>query len=290
MIENKYAISFQERAGKPGGGKGILIQEERTGALSTLNNQSVYCIEGHVVDRNTGQNGLGVKEDVSQTLNATDRHAVYSMDVGMLQAHEEVSPPELARQYKDPPIVSFAAAGHGGYKEGVGTLRANGGDLGGGSETFLEKNNVVRRLTPLECERLQGYPDNWTLIGEPKEVDVTDYKITYDEFGEEVEKEPIGTHKETMYFYTDSNGKKKKCSDSARYKALGNSIALPFWFYLLRRISAQYERPATLGSLFDGIGGFPLCWERCNGKGTALWASEIEEFPIAVTKIRFPEE
>ena len=44
---------------------------------------------------------------------------------------------------------------------------------------------------------------------------------------------------------------------------------------------------ATLGSLFDGIGGFPLCWERCNGKGTALWASEIEEFPMAVTKIRF---
>jgi DNA (cytosine-5)-methyltransferase 1 len=82
----------------------------------------------------------------------------------------------------------------------------------------------------------------------------------------------------------------KESSDSARYKALGNSIALPFWFYLLRRIAAQYERPATLGSLFDGIGGFPLCWERCNGPGTARWASEIEEFPIAVTKKHFGEE
>lgn len=91
--------------------------------------------------------------------------------------------------------------------------------------------------------------------------------------------------------WTDTKGKlHKESSDSARYKALGNSIALPFWFYLLRRISAQYERPATLGSLFDGIGGFPLCWERCNGKGTARWASEIEEFPIAVTKRHFPEE
>lgn len=91
--------------------------------------------------------------------------------------------------------------------------------------------------------------------------------------------------------WTDSKGRVHKGdADSPRYKALGNSIALPFWFYLLRRISAQYERPATLGSLFDGIGGFPLCWERCNGKGTARWASEIEEFPIAVTKIRFPEE
>lgn len=114
-------------------------------------------------------------------------------------------------------------------------------------------NQTVRRLTPLECERLQGYPDGWTDIGE----------------------------------WIDSKGKKHKAADSPRYKALGNSIALPFWFWLLRRISAQYERPATLGSLFDGIGGFPLCWERCNGKGTALWASEIEEFPMAVTKIRF---
>lgn len=129
-----------------------------------------------------------------------------------------------------------------------------------------DMETVVRRLTPTECERLQDYPDGWTLIGEPEE-----------------------TKNGIEYFYTDSNGKKKKCSDSARYKALGNSIALPFWFYLLRRISAQYERPATLGSLFDGIGGFPLCWERCNGRGTARWASEIEEFPIAVTKYWFEE-
>ena len=91
-------------------------------------------------------------------------------------------------------------------------------------------------------------------------------------------------------YYIGTDGKRKKVSDSARYKALGNSIATPFWFYLLRRIAAQYERPATLGSLFDGIGGFPLCWERCNGKGTAIWASEIEEFPMAVTKYHFPDE
>lgn len=125
-------------------------------------------------------------------------------------------------------------------------------DYRGGTE--LE--TVVRRLTPTECERLQGFPDGWTDIGE----------------------------------WTDTKGKlHKESSDSARYKALGNSIALPFWFYLLRRISAQYERPATLGSLFDGIGGFPLCWERCNGIGTARWASEIEEFPIAVTQYWFEE-
>ena len=155
---------------------------------------------------------------------------------------------------------------------------------GGGGE---EMETVVRRLTPLECERLQGFPDGWTLIGEPEEVEVKDYKIKYDEDRNEISKEFVGTHTEIEYFYTDENGKRKKCSDSARYKALGNSLALPFWFYLLRRISAQYERPATLGSLFDGIGGFPLCWERCNGTGTARWASEVEEFCIEVTKKHF---
>lgn len=119
------------------------------------------------------------------------------------------------------------------------------------------KVTSVRRLTPLECERLQGFPDGWTDIGE----------------------------------WTDTKGKlHKESSDSARYKALGNSIALPFWDWMLGRISAQYDRPATLGSLFDGIGGFPLCWEHHNGKGSAIWASEIEEFPIAVTKKHFKEE
>ena len=141
-----------------------------------------------------------------------------------------------------------------GYQEQAGAIQAH--DSGGATEMCCDHQMTVRRLTPLECERLQGYPDGWTDIRE----------------------------------WTDSKGKKRQTTDTARYKALGNSIALPFWFWLLRRISAQYERPATLGSLFDGIGGFPLCWERCNGKGTAIWASEIEEFPIAVTKRRFGDD
>ena len=101
---------------------------------------------------------------------------------------------------------------------------------------------------------------------------------------------PIPEDPETHeWYYIDEDGKRRKVSDSARYKAIGNSIATPFWFYLLRRISAQYERPATMGSLFSGIGGFEYCWEKCNGKGTALFASEIEPFCIAVTKEHFSE-
>lgn len=90
--------------------------------------------------------------------------------------------------------------------------------------------------------------------------------------------------------WVDTKGKlHKDSSDSARYKALGNSIAIPPWTFVLERISQYTKDNPTMGSLFDGIGGFPLIWERINGEGTAVWASEIEEFPIAVTKRHFPE-
>ena len=118
----------------------------------------------------------------------------------------------------------------------------------------MENNYVVRRLTPLECERLQGFPDGWTDIGD----------------------------------WIDSKGKlHKRESDAPRYKALGNSIALPFWEWMAKRMAA-YLNGATMASLFDGIGGFPLVFSRAGIE--PVWASEIEDFPIAVTKIRFPEK
>ena len=129
---------------------------------------------------------------------------------------------------------------------------------GGGNVPMImenEEKSIVRRLTPLECERLQGYPDGWTDIGE----------------------------------WTDSKGKKHKDADSPRYKALGNSIAIPCWRFILRRISDRCK-DKTMASLFDGIGGFPLIWEELNGSKSCRWVSEIEEFPIAVTKRRFEQE
>ena len=134
-------------------------------------------------------------------------------------------------------------------------IRASGGaelyarsasrNFEGGYQPMEDNNNdyVVRRLTPLECERLQGFPDGWTDI--------------------------------------------PGASDTARYKALGNSIALPQWQIIIDNMAKYLPGEATLGSLFDGIGGFPLCWERTHGKGTAIWASEIEKFPIEVTKYHF---
>lgn len=88
--------------------------------------------------------------------------------------------------------------------------------------------------------------------------------------------------------WVDTGGKvHKECADTARYKALGNSIALPPWRYVLQKLSLCCGGDWTMASLFDGIGGFPLLWEQLNGAGTCVWASEIEEFPMAVTKYHF---
>ena len=148
------------------------------------------------------------------------------------------------------------------YTEIFPTLNTRMG-TGGNNVPMIEvkdeiKDAIVRRITPLECERLQGYPDGWTDIGD----------------------------------WVDSKGKQHKGeSDAPRYKALGNSIALPFWEWMAQRMVDVLKEDGTehptMASLFDGIGGFPLVFSRCGCN--PIWASEIEEFPIAVTKLRFPE-
>lgn len=270
-----------------------------------------YSIQGSVIGRadHNGPQGDGVNEDVSFTLNTIDRHAVvygispyhsncmksdnpYSgiyeaetsrtLDAlncgypGCNQGGMAVVQPvgyemQAFGKYKDSGIASALKARD--YKDATDFVVAgvdcrNATEIPGQNITLqsscchnLNSGNVVRvkhivrRLTPLECERLQGFPDGWTDIGE----------------------------------WVDTKGKKHKEADSPRYKALGNSIALPPWKWVLKRLCACYERDATMASLFDGIGGFPLIWEQINGKGSCLWASEIEEFPIAVTKARFGE-
>ena len=136
------------------------------------------------------------------------------------------------------------------YIDQFGTLKAH---ASGDTQQHVMERMVVRRLTPLECTRLQGYPDGWVDIGD----------------------------------WTDEKGRVHKEADAPKYKALGNSIAIPFWRWMFERMAAYLPEGATLGSLFDGIGGFPLCWESIHGKGTAVWASEIEPFAIAVTKYHF---
>ena len=369
------AYTLKIRSGCAGGGKGALVQTEKTGTLSTLQDQTLfqlireptYCISGNTVDQKTNQNGSGVRENGSFTVNTVDRHAVvYSIQeenpaqpvvLESNQVHATVTQtgicptlpasmglgggyvPMVTDHPADKPIVFENHAQDARYKEastcsptvtarwgtgggntplvavpgqvtsyGIGNGQANAyaskeksGTLdtmhdaqavaieysgclnpwdtqarrvygedgafpalpsretaGGNQQAVLAGQRtrwIVRRLTPTECERLQGYPDGWTDIGE----------------------------------WTDTKGKKHKPADSPRYKALGNSIALPQWFWIAQKMKSYMGDGAKLGSLFDGIGGFPLVWETTYGIGTARWASEIEEFPIAVTKKHFPE-
>lgn len=192
-------------------------------------------------------------EEVSQTLNTMhDAQAVMCEDVShALRAKANCAYREDAETY----ICSAVDCRNGQESDVGGALQARTGHTLN-ANGVVRSNMVVRRLTPLECTRLQGYPDGWVDIGD----------------------------------WVDEKGKKHKDADSPKYKALGNSIALPFWDWMLRRMARYLPEDATLGSLFDGIAGFPLIWERIHGRGTARWASEIEPFPIAVTKKWFGEE
>ncbi len=169
--------------------------------------QESYCIAGNIIDREVqnGGNGLGCQPDISYTLTGMDRHAVFSQQRSDQLIKNEVASTQSARQHKDatdlvcqPDI--FGQSQYGAYAEGCTTLRASGGDHGGGSENLVAmsgenqvEHRLIRRLTPLECERLQGFLDGWTDI-------------------------PRG-------------------SDSARYKALGNSVAIPCVDFVLRGIA-----------------------------------------------------
>ena len=331
--ESGAAYAVRIRGGCDGGGKGALVQTEKSGTLGTGNDQTVFygfsanagakaqgiayaeeqaptlsesrhdatvfCLQGNGIDRaeTAGCNGKGWREDQSYTLNTVDRPAVaYANDTIYDIQHRS----EAVRIYDGTAPALTARMGTGGGnvpicigngqgdvashltpdvcqtlncmhdpmaiiapttldgKEQTGTLCARDYKGVGRCDTFgrVISTPSVRRLTPLECERLQGYPDGWTDIGE----------------------------------WVDTKGKRhKESSDAARYKALGNSIALPPWRFVLYRLCMQLGKVGTMASLFDGIGGFPLIWEQINGKGTCLWASEIDEFPIAVTKRRFGE-
>ena len=362
-VESGAAYAVRIRGGCDGGGKGALVQTEKSGTIKAGNDQTLFCMAtqqggaevrsddraptltasagmsgnnqpvvcawfklgnseqarsiGYAEEQaptlnaecggnkpavkclnDQGGNVMGVSHDVSGTLRAQEHgHQPSILDMShacdVIQDCGEVAPSLQARMGTGGNQIplTYQMQGFGDYRGGDvassckqrdfkdstdlvcsvdcrnfteggeinGTLQAK--ESGGQSlnlNNTIRQNRVVRRLTPLECERLQGFPDGWTDIGD--------------------------------WVKTDKRGRKikvKGSADSPRYKALGNSIALPPWKWLLKRLCGNYERDATMASLFDGIGGFPLIWEQLNGRGTCLWASEIEEFPIAVTKRRF---
>ena len=173
--------------------------------IPLVEQEPVYCIVGNAIDRQpqNGGNGCGWQEDIAYTLTATDHHAVFSRQRVDVFKDDGIASTQSARQHKDATdlVIQQAVFGQsqfGNYSEGYSTLRAQGGDNGGGSENLVAvefdvNTLLIRRLIPLECERLQGFPDGWTDI-------------------------PSG-------------------SDAARYKALGNSVAIPCVEYIMHGIA-----------------------------------------------------
>lgn len=162
--------------------------------------QETLCISGNAIDRQpkNGGNGLGCQPDISYTLTATDHHAVFSRQRSDELREDAVTAAQSARQYKDATDVVRQP-----YQETVGTLghcdhKGINSQYVSEDKCIVERRNLIRRLTPLECERLQGFPDGWTDI--------------------------------------------PGASDSARYKALGNSVAIPCVDFVLRGIAYFLRR------------------------------------------------
>ncbi len=270
-----------------------LAEAAESGFNPAVRDVTTYCLQGNGIDRadTAGCNGRGRREDSCYTLNTIDRPAVVAPAVALDMTHAC----DVIRECGEQVPALQARMGTGGNQVpltyGIGNGQANEASIMAeevsqtlntmhdaqavmcedvshalrakaacayreDAETYPVQNMVVRRLTPLECTRLQGYPDGWVDIGD----------------------------------WTDEKGKKHKDADSPKYKALGNSIALPFWGWMLRRMARYLPEGATLGSLFDGISGFNVCWARIHGAECCRWSSEIEQFPIAVTKKHFGDE
>lgn len=274
--EQARSIGYQEELSPTlnaecGGNKPAVVALDMTHACDVIREcgEQVPALQARM---GTGGNQVPLTyQDVTGTLSPGAHAGSYNGQDAyndMLVVSSEISPSLRAKEndpYRADMQAYVASVDFRNFRDGGevnGTLQAK--ESGGQSlnlNNTIRQNMVVRRLTPMECERLQGFPDGWTDIGD---------WVKTDKRGREI--------------------KVKGSADSPRYKALGNSIALPFWDWMLRRMARYLPEDATLGSLFDGIAGFPLIWERIHGRGTARWASEIEPFPIAVTKKHFPEE
>ncbi|MDY4009697.1 MAG: DNA cytosine methyltransferase [Candidatus Limiplasma sp.] len=167
-----------------------------------------FCIQGSMIGRKdeNGPQGDGINQDVSFTLNTIDRHAVYAVTTGEFTAvGQEQAPPLMARDWKDPPVV------------------------GRPCEEYL-----VRRLTPDECCRLQGYPDGWCKDLESEDPDEDEIRFWTDVFQEwdaiNGKPDKVRSRNAILKWLTAPN------SDAAEYKAYGNSVAVPCVFFVLAGI------------------------------------------------------
>ena len=283
------------RSGCEGGGKGPLIQTDKSATLSCNNDQTLfepkaygicskesnamkstnphsgiyeadtsrtldgnggnpgcnqggiavvesYAIQGSMIGRNdkNGPQGDGINEDVSFTLNTVDRHAVYAMTTGSFtQVAEDKAPTVLARDYKDPTAVCY----------GIGRDTFNQGKNAKFAPTFeeelqptlvakgpgaIQSGYTVRRLTPTECARLQGFPDWWCDDLGVAEPTMEDIRYWYDVF--ETHRRIVGSSTKPKSLKQIAKWLRDPHSDAAEYKMWGNGVALPCVVFVLSGI------------------------------------------------------
>ena len=261
---NNVPLVLKVRSGCEGGGKGALIQKNKSATLSCNNDQSVFvpcenaaddkssiCIQGSIIGREVqnGPNGKGVSEEVSYTLNTVDRHAVYVTTTGsFMQTTKDISPTLAARDYKDPQTVCY----------GIGRDALNQGkkakfkssikeeiqptlmEKAPGAVTLPSNGYTIRRLTPTECARLQGFPDWWCNCLEtinPSEEEIASWRKIFDTHRRVTspEKKPK-TDKQIIKWL------KQPYLDSAEYKMWGNGVALPCVFFVLAGIAYYFDK------------------------------------------------
>lgn len=211
---------------------------DANGGNPTCNQGGTIVIEGN--GSRPSHQGDGYKEsDVMYTLNTVDRHAVYSMTTGSFaQVSENMAPTVLARDYKDPTTVCY----------GIGRDTFNQGKNAKFAPTFeeelqptlvakgpgaIQSGYTVRRLTPTECARLQGFPDWWCddLGIEPT---TDDLRYWYDVF--ETHRRIVGSSSKPKSLKQISKWLRDPHSDAAEYKMWGNDVALPCVVFVLSGI------------------------------------------------------
>lgn len=215
---------------------------------------AVVALQGSMIGRENknGPQGSGIDEDVSFTLNTIDRHAVaYAMTTGgFTLVEEEKSPTLLSRDYKDAPIVSLPSYGidRAAFNQGQNalykpatleeqppTLTAKGpGAMDQPASFSPHPNYIVRRLTPTECARLQGFPDGWCAdLGteNPTEDEIMFWTAVW-----EVHRKIMGTSEKSKSRRQIIKWLQNPHSDAAEYKMWGNGVALPCVCFVLSGI------------------------------------------------------
>ena len=219
---------------------------------------AVVAVQGSMIGREdkNGPQGSGVNEDVSFTLNATDHHAVAyptycaSKASFFTSAEEEVANTLVATDYKDPPLINALQTASG--KDVFGTISASMGSKQwlGNQEAFsgdyhiVEPDYIVRRLTPTECARLQGFPDWWCDgLGteNPTEEDLAFWREVF-----ETHRRITGTSTKPKSDSQILKWLKAPHSDSAEYKMWGNGVALPNVYFVLSGIVYYAQFPDFL--------------------------------------------